>query len=276
MNKIILSLCLFCSLTGISDEGSLFVHSRKKMDQLTFTTTNSPTSYANALVLLIAYDKLGIGLEFKKVSNDQSIQMVNSGRYDGDVKRNESIESKYQNLLKVDVPLYNVEIMSLSRRPTDHKSWQDYQNNSICHLYGMNYVSSKIKEFYRIPVKSFETCFQLVKTKQVDFTFLPRVEGHILNGLHQTDLALSKHVIAKYPSFHYLNRKHVKTAQKIKDILEVMAQSGDIQLINNEAKKAMISKAKEQKVPYCFSYDDACFSILDQIVPKLSQNYQDI
>lgn len=275
--KPLIFLVLWClSHPSLGEDKSNFLHDHKNMEELRFTTTNSPAAFANALVLMAAYDKMGIGLSFKSVSDNQSLQMANSGRVDGEVKRNASIDPRFANLLKVHVPLYEVEILSLSLHPSHHRTLEEFEHHSICHPYGMDYLANKISAFYRIPVNNFETCFLLVKSHQVDVTFLPRVEGAILNALHQTNMTLSDHVIERYPSFHYLHKKHAKILPKIEKILQVMHDAGDIQLIHREARKFMISQAKRQKTPFCFDHEDSCFSLLNQIASRLSKSYQEM
>jgi len=83
-------------------------------------TTTLGLEYFNTigeLVLIEAYEKIGVKVEVLRVPSKRSLTMSNSGQSDGEVHRIKSITQKFTNLVQSPVSINHVEIVAFSKYP---------------------------------------------------------------------------------------------------------------------------------------------------------------
>ncbi|OUS39781.1 hypothetical protein A9R01_00260 ['Osedax' symbiont bacterium Rs2_46_30_T18] len=111
MNGLIRALCLVLFM---------FTAPWALSQQRLVLTTTLGLEYFNTigeLVLIEAYEKIGVKVEVLRVPSKRSLTMSNSGQSDGEVHRIKSITQKFTNLVQSPVSINHVEIVAFSKYP---------------------------------------------------------------------------------------------------------------------------------------------------------------
>lgn len=178
------------------------------------------------IVLLKAYQDLGINLNIIHTPVGRSLLLANNGEVDGEVSRITKIEKEYKNLIRVPVPINYVDIRMFS-----------YNKKLLMH-------DTNISSFYRIgcvkgviliekiitelgetcqSVTGFKQAVEMLNQNKLDALILPlsvglhfkKVDPLFINSFYGKTLA-------KEPLFHYLHNKNHTLVAKLTNILTKM------------------------------------------------------
>mgnify|MGYP006981758931 CR=1 FL=1 len=159
-----------------------------------------------------AYQKIGIDIEFIKLSDGISIKDTNQGAFDGDLMRGAGMEKSFPNLIPVGSPIESAKIVILCQKGA--VCTPDIINSSETLVYSVesaktwNYAlkTTSVSVAYQASLKSLKAIFLAKKIKYMVFTL-------DASGFFNAD-ALNANVMSKplmtVDAHHYIHKKHLK------------------------------------------------------------------
>jgi len=184
-------------------------------------------------VLTEAYSRAGIEIKFAPYPGARSVVEANAGHADGEVARLAFVLKKYQNLVKVPVPIFYSELAAFthSEHPIDIKSWNELAGHTVTSIKGFKLVEEKLSNQPLKLVKSSEDAVELIESDRVEVAVLNAIAAEIAIG--RTN---ARHVIKLEPSlerlpvYHLLHKKHAALVPKLTAALETMKKEGVLAL----------------------------------------------
>ncbi len=183
------------------------------------------------LVLVEAYGRLNINVEFIKYPDARSVIEANNGRTDGEVVRLETVLSQYTNLKKIPVPLFYTELSAFVHEDYEYNisDWDSLGRYSLVAIRGFNFVEQKLAgKLTRIVKTSFEAV-KLIEDNRAEVAVLNLFLGKIAIAETKT-----KHVkaisppLSRKPTYHLVHKKHEALRPKLTAVLKDMETSGTI------------------------------------------------
>ncbi|MDN7124842.1 hypothetical protein J6I90_08105 [Pseudidiomarina sp. 1APP75-32.1] len=201
----------------------------KMPDELIFRAAD-PSPTANFVVQLFteAYARLGIKLRFEAMPRNRSLTEANKGRIAGELGRIPRLHDEYTNLVRVDFPLFDSEVVMVADRRE-------------CGLCGFNNIDSFA---YIAGTQSVEEVLQdraidMPSIQAVDIAQLEllydndRVDAILLNDFEAEQLASINDYTIFVPykrntGYHFLHQQYAFLVPQLEAILENMLDSGRI------------------------------------------------
>ncbi len=190
----------------------------------------------SASILKEAYDFLGIETNFHTMPAKRSILESDLGKFDGETQRIKGIGKDYPNLLRIPVPLLEIEIAAYSKNHDLRiESWQSLKPYSIGLRRGIIIAESYTKDLRRVLVNSESQLLEMLLWDRLDI---------IIGNTYKLDSLIRKQglssvkelspLLIKQPLYHYLNRSKSELADRITLELQRMKLSGRIDQIRIE------------------------------------------
>ncbi|WP_147820859.1 substrate-binding periplasmic protein [Salidesulfovibrio onnuriiensis] len=189
-------------------------------------------------VLREAYAALGYNLAIRRLPNARSVEEANAGRCDGELGRVSGISDKFPNLIMVDVPIYQIELVAVSmRRDWDIRTWKDLGGKCVAHLSGTVIIEKNLPEDmeHEIKVQSVAKALTLLEEGRADVVVTTR--GHlkkILSDMNFHGLVVHEPSLEQVCIYHYLHKKDRALVRKLEAVLRKMQQQGRISSILGE------------------------------------------
>ncbi|MFC7002591.1 hypothetical protein ACFQMB_14765 [Pseudobowmanella zhangzhouensis] len=189
---------------------------------------NHQAQFVQAM-LTEAYSELGITLNFQSAPIGRSFVEANAGRIDGLRARVEQSGQQFPNLLKVDVPLLEIDVMIVADR-RDCGLCELSSLNSLATVQGMlaadKFLLQQSKKFQRVDVANTDQAMAMLDADRIDGVLVTEAM------LENVSLLRNPHYIV-YPvatisAYHWLNKKHADLLPKIQRQLETMDSVGRI------------------------------------------------
>ncbi len=211
-------------------------------ESLIFSTVNlseksSSTQIIAKKVLEEAYGSLGYTFLIKPISGERAIWSANKGDYDGELYRVKDIEPLYENLIKVNVPLTKLDMISFYKiGKKEILTWEDLRGMKIAYPIGIKILELNLMSFENVyPTPTYDKLFMLLESNRVDYIILDRLNGEkVLKNLKYKDITTNNKPLISVELFHYLNIKHEKLVIPLEKKLLEMEKNGDIERINLE------------------------------------------
>ncbi|MEO2268313.1 transporter substrate-binding domain-containing protein [Pseudoalteromonas sp. YIC-656] len=195
----------------------------------TTVSFNKPmdTAQARYVIELMSrvYDQLGYTLDIVDYSHAQALAAADQGVFDGQLARIANIESQYENLLRVNYPLFNFELFMLTR-------CQDCDLNALSSIAMRNgypvteqYLDEHNYQGQRIKIENVSAQLNLLAQQQVDGVVL--LDFHLQSEMNAgIDERFQRHHLANYHSYHYVHKRHQQRIPKILAALKELEEQG--------------------------------------------------
>lgn len=183
-----------------------------------------------------AYAELDIELTYLDMPRARSIVEANAGRIAGELGRLPGLEQDYPNLIRVDFPLFQYQLVIVAdRRQCGLCELNDLEN--LAYVNGMQGVEHLLAEHdYQRPV------VQALDLEQLQLMYRShRVKAIILNDFEAQQLGLldDPHNIAvpvlTELGYHYVHKQHAALVPQLYDVLNRMHSAGRVTAIMREA-----------------------------------------
>ncbi|MGQ4277580.1 hypothetical protein ACQ5ES_11080 [Pseudidiomarina sp. E22-M8] len=227
---VLVVTCMLFSTSGWAQD-----EEQQLPEELVFRAAE-PSPIANFVVQLFteAYGKLGINLRFEDMPRNRSLTEANKGRIAGEMGRVERLHDEYTNLVRVDFPLFDSEVVMVADRRE-------------CGLCGFSTIESfaYIGGTQSVEEVLEEGAIDMPRIKAVNFTQLEllytndRVDAILVNDFEAEQLqAVDEYTIfvpyKRNTGYHFLHRKYAFLVPKLETILTDMLSSGRVLEIINE------------------------------------------
>ncbi|MBS3798257.1 transporter substrate-binding domain-containing protein [Pseudoalteromonas sp. BDTF-M6] len=192
-------------------------------------TFNRPMDTAQARFVIDlmshAYAQLGYELEIIDFDHPLALAAADKGELDGQLGRIANIESRYENLLRVDFPLFKFELFMLTR--CHYCSLQELSRVAIRNGYPVTeqYLHSNNFNGQIIKLESVAAQLNLLAQNQVDAVVL--LDFHLQQGFHyRAEQPFARHHLQDYYSYHYVHKRHEDKIPKLLAVLQGLEASG--------------------------------------------------
>lgn len=190
------------------------------------------------LVLKEAYQKLAIDIAIKKMPNARALASANDGTFDGDVSRVKSIEKKFANLIRVPIEINHLDAQVFSaNKNLAVDGWESLRDKQLISVIGIKFVENNLKKRNIACnfLPTFPQAMGMLSRGRADAAIFPRIVGITTSRqANATDVLPVGEPLMKLSLYHYINKKHQATADKLALVLAEMAQSGRISQIRQQ------------------------------------------
>ena len=214
----LLLLTLFCALgTAYGASNSTKMTFNRPMD----------TAQARFVIELMtrAYSQLGYELELIDFDHPEALAAADKGELDGQLGRIANIETRYENLVRVDFPLFKFELVMLTG--CHNCSLQELARVAIRNGYPVTeqYLHSNNFDGQIIKLESVAAQLNLLAQRQVEAVVL--LDFHLKQGyLNRAEQPFIRHHLQNYYSYHYVHKRHEDKIPKLLAILQELETSG--------------------------------------------------
>lgn len=228
--NIKLSLALLCLLVFWP------VHAYEQPKVMVFRMPDpSPLSDYAVKVITEVYTELGIEVRFVEMPRDRSLTEANKGNISGELGRLPQIGEEYTNLIRVDFPLFDSQVVLVAdRRECGLCSFESI--GSYAYIGGTqsveNVLSAQSTQKPSIKAVSFEQLEMLYENDRVEAVMVNHFEAKQLRSIDDPYTIIVPYT--RNTGYHFLYKDHAALVPKVEVILRRMATSGRI----NEIAKA--------------------------------------
>lgn len=198
-----------------------------------------------------AYAQLGIDASLISLPGERSVQMINIGKYDGDVLHSAGLEKIYPNLLRVDVPLISVDaVVVTSGRELAINGWPSLRSYHVCVRRGIKAIELAAKDLPHVDViNDYRAIFDMLKAGHCELAVLPRDAWLEARRLHSTSLHQLEPPLQSWPMYHYVTRSHADLVPALTNTLMQMQKSGVLETRESQFWNSVdqIRKTQESK-----------------------------
>ena len=189
---------------------------------------------ATRKVLLSAYQKLNITVQFVYLPAERALISSNKGVIDGEDSRIAGLEKTYHNLIPINIPIEKVNLFAYSKNKSIIiKDWYSLKPYRIAYLRGVKVIEKNLIGFNSQTVTDIKQAFMMLEHNRVDIVISDEFQAE-----HITDSSINKLIppIYSFPVFHYLNKKNRDLVPKLEAVLIQMQKNGTIDRVLNETK----------------------------------------
>jgi len=207
--------------------------------QLRFSVVEGATNMQiSQRVLAEAYQQLGMGFEVDAYPGMRSLRNADQGLVDGELSRQGGLETTHPNLLRVPVPINQLEAVAFTRaRDFRVRGWQSLKPYRVGIRRGVTFAEegAKAAGIDVQTVDSVEQLFRLLLANRVDVIVVARMNGlEALQLLGNTDIHTLAPPVESFAMYHYLHTRHRALVPRLTAILQKMAKAGRIHRIRED------------------------------------------
>ncbi|MCE2572889.1 substrate-binding periplasmic protein [Motilimonas eburnea] len=230
---VLVGIC-FISLFSYANNGVIIV-SAMQDDGLTEISKR---------VMAEAYSRIGYEMRVVECPGNRALHFSNNGKVDGELFRIGGIDSVFENLIQVAVPINHFELVSYtSSAAFKMERWEDLKLYRVGIQLGIIYVERYTEGLQTKSYLSNKRLFQLLDRKRIDVAILDRVNGmKTLTEMGELSTVIPGDlVLTAEPLYHYVHKKNRHLVPELTKVLNQLEKSGRIVQIRNE----YISQLKE-------------------------------
>ncbi|MBN7821913.1 hypothetical protein [Bowmanella yangjiangensis] len=161
--------------------------------------------------LRMAYDRLGITVQFTQVAGEREFMVGNRGEVDGIAAKFSLVEQQLPEMLKVNVPLMNVEVYLVCAADTVcQQPILDDPKQTVALLGGENAMSFALRhrKAQRLELVSHEQILKLLEIKRIKYAVVALSYENI-QMIDSGGIQISLPAVYSDMVFHYLHRRYV-------------------------------------------------------------------
>ncbi len=184
-------------------------------------------------VLKEAYSRLGIKISVRRYPGDRSLRYSNRGDTDGELFRIDNIDFKYQNLIKVSVPISVMEGIAFSKRDDIKISgWSSLMPFKVGIRRGVKFSEYGTQSMKPYIVNLNQQLVSILLKDKVDLIVLTRGNGlEMIKKFNAPEIKVIEPAIEKYNLYHYLHKKNRYLIPELERVLMDMDKEGFIKKI---------------------------------------------
>ncbi|WP_163132364.1 ABC transporter substrate-binding protein [Agarivorans sp. Alg241-V36] len=225
------------------------IYAKPQSDVSTLYFTNLPNNFTASIgaeVVKVAYQKLGIQVEFVDMPTKRALVQSNEGKVDGEIHRIWSIADSYPNLIRVPTPInYIDQVVFGSIQNAEIKQCADLAPYSVGIVRGVKHAEECTRD---LPLQRvFNTdvrMMALLSAQKIDFAVSSWVNGMWLRKSMNID---NVHVvgppISRQLLYHYVHKKHADLVDKIDAVFQEMQESGELELVRKQVINELLKNA---------------------------------
>jgi len=197
-------------------------------------------------VLVEAYQKLDMKIEFVSFPAKRGLMISNEGTVDGEVHRIKKVDYKYPNLIRVPTAINLAEVVVFTiKNQFKIEGWHSLKPYKIGILRGIVVVEQGTRDMDVEAFNSYDQVLMMLNFKRIDVGVLTRIGGlYYLRGLEFKDIKMLEPPILQHGLYHYLHVKHEALVPRINGELIKMQSSGRIKEIRMQYIKSLQARPR--------------------------------
>lgn len=210
-------------------------------ETLHFTTFESPLAHTFKAVLALAYQRIGYDIEVQHLPGLRAIQRSNSGAVDGELYRVAGINQKYPNLIKIPVPIYELNFHAFTKN-LDFKvnGWNSLAPYRVGFFRGTRFIEQVIQGKQVTDVKNYTQLFDLLDNRRLDVVIAARQSGQAhLSTFDNNGMRMLSPPIVTQALYHFIHNKNKRLLPALTKELTKMKIAGEFDRI---AKQMQLKK----------------------------------
>ncbi len=184
-------------------------------------------------LLRTAYKEIGYELHIIDFNHQSSLAAANEGILDGQLGRIADVTQGYPNLLKVDFPLFNFNLLLLKNCQTCRYS--DLKSLAIQSSYpaAQSFLDKHPFHGDVITVRNITAQLNLLTQKRVEGTLLL---DFLLSTKHPNfdQSPFHKEILMPMQSFHFVHKRHAALIPKLTAALKKLDEQGTVRFLKNK------------------------------------------
>lgn len=199
---------------------------------------NEQTHELAKRVVRVAYEKIGIDVEFIDLPARRGLEWANSGKTDGDLARIDGTDKKFTNLIQILTPVTLFKgVVFTQKIERNIQSWEELKGLSVGIIGGIRYSDIGTKGLDRVIVKDMVQLFMLLAKDRIDIAVAGLDAGKIEINQHHKGAKL--HVIGEpllvAPLFHFVHKKNRDLVLQLESVFKEMSENGEMSKIRKQA-----------------------------------------
>lgn len=191
---------------------------------------------AGEAVMMEAYRRIGVPVEFRSFNAAEALQQSNDGRVSAELQRIDGISEKFKNLVQIPIPINLIQGVAFSHKYTFPVSgWHSLRPYRIGIVEGI--LFAKINT-YGMEVQVFSTYAELadaLATDAIDVAVMPRVEGiNVFRDRNPDGVTEMEGILETLFLYHYVHESRRELVDRLSEVLRTMLVSGETRRIREQ------------------------------------------
>jgi len=196
-------------------------------------------------IVRVAYERIGVGVEFDDLPAQRGLEWANSGRTDGDLARIDGTDKKFVNLIKISTPVTSFKGVVFTKNiERNILSWKDLNGLSIGIIGGIRYSDIGTKGLDRVLARDMHHLFKLLEKEHIDVAVAVLDAGKI--EVYQNHGGSNIHTIGQplfeAPLFHFVHKRNKDLVPQLESVLQKMMETGEIASIRETTMNKALSQ----------------------------------
>lgn len=191
--------------------------------------TNSATGVVAERVVLEAARRAGLSLQFRvhEVPLQRGVPMVDAGELDADMIRPKSIDGKFPNVVRLNVPSVTLDFGAYARSPGVRvMSREEMSRMTFGIQKGMTSAQKLVEGSKFSEGQSLNALFEMLNAGRFDFAVLPYFEAELEIRQSWPSVYVWPRYWGSEPLYFVLNRKHQALVAPLEQALAQMTSEG--------------------------------------------------
>jgi polar amino acid transport system substrate-binding protein len=197
------------------------------------TVENSADAVTSRAVMVEAYGRLGIAVEFRAYTAAAALAASNSGDAGAELARIDGIDQVFENLVQVPIPINLIKGVAFSRKYRfPITGWHSLRPYRIGIVKGIVFAEQQTIGMDRQVFNSYSELIQAMNDDLIEVGVMPRVEGlKAIANENNKDIFEMEGILETLFLYHYVHVSRSNLVNKLTPVLKKMLLSGEIRKI---------------------------------------------
>jgi len=171
----------------------------------------------------------GLRADVVSVPSKRALKELNSGKIHANGLRLRILENHYQNIIRMDEPVMNIDFVAITNRNDVHiRNWADLSQYRVAYPSGWKIFDLNVPDDTSLMrVNKHDQLFGLLNIKRVDVILLSRtIANTLLTRTHVPGLRFLSPPLHRTPSYLFFHKSKQNEAKQIAAALRRLKQNG--------------------------------------------------
>lgn len=198
----------------------------------------APETFLVESIVKEGFKRARIPIEYQTVPPERSLINVNLGFDDVEAGRIEGMEKLYPNLVRIPIPIHNIDIVLLSKKRIHIKNISDLKPYHIGLNRGVKIAETIAKQANPKSITqatSYPMLMKMLSNNRIDVIITSKVAIFtVLADTKEKGLFMTSEPLVSRPIYTYVNKKHQEIIPKLKTAYKSMETDGTIQKLHEQ------------------------------------------
>lgn len=174
-------------------------------------------------------EEAGLHAQIVSIPSKRALKELNSGKIDANGLRLRILEEHYQNIIRMNEPVMNIDFVAITNREDVHiQSWADLGQYRVAYPSGWKIFDVNVPENTALmKVNKHDQLFGLLNIKRVDVVLLSRtIANTLLARTHVPGLRFLSPPLHRTPSYLFFHKSKQDEAKQLAAALRRLKQNG--------------------------------------------------